>query len=164
MDRDFQETYRNFNQQQINEELIWASKTNDLDLMKFLLLSKEIAFNAQVDYKEDKEDALMWACINGNISIVKFLTQSPELPTHIEVLKEHFILASVNKNMEVVHYLVYDMNCPIESKEIEFLNRRLDSNRLILKEIIEMVEKREGFMQLNEALDEKTNSLNKKKI
>lgn len=106
--------YNQYKQKALNEALKQACAKNDLELVKYLLTSKELKRHAklsyeaywpfrvsitskandvakylltqfQVDIHAENDDAFRWSCKLDNLEMVKFLTTSPEIQDHANI-------------------------------------------------------------------------------
>lgn len=103
------ENYIRLNQFEINERFHAACSLGNLDLVRYLLTSKEIPIKAQINY--DDGQAIISACSNGYIKIVDYLLTSSELEEKINVHNRHdylFRIAHLHKKLDILEYLIFD--------------------------------------------------------
>jgi hypothetical protein len=90
----------------LNDMLIRSCEKNDLEMVKLLLLDKDIPKNADIHYLDDK--ALTVSCDKGHIDIVKFLLTDDNLKEHANIqIDDHQPIknAVMSDNLELIKYL-----------------------------------------------------------
>ena len=78
--------YDNYNQEQMNNELVSASYFNKVPLIKELLTSPKLKINAQINADSRFIGNI---CSNGDLEILKYVLTSPELKEHAEIHLDH---------------------------------------------------------------------------
>ena len=81
-----QEYYKKLSQEKLNEELLASAMNGRLEEMKFLLLSKELYYNANIHFTDENgNNALILSAKRGHIENIKFLLSSTELSEHAQI-------------------------------------------------------------------------------
>jgi hypothetical protein len=91
----------------LNDYFIQACEDGELDKVKYLLTSPNLAENVSISYKSDQ--ALRNACKHGHLDIVKYLLTSSDLSIHANLHHDHdtsFVLACYSGNLDLVKYLL----------------------------------------------------------
>lgn len=99
--------FKNMTQYEIDQEFIKACKSSNMNLVKYLLTSKELYINA--DIQAENSIALWLAVEQQNLDLVSYLLSSRELSKHVKIRSlsnDVFILACEKANLEIIKYLL----------------------------------------------------------
>lgn len=102
-----QSQYNLMNQKQLDEALLHACIDNDLELIRYLLISPELNMHANIHMRDDV--VLTIVCGLGYVPLTKYLLTASELPEHVNIHsnKENaFLCACDEGRLDVVHYLL----------------------------------------------------------
>lgn len=139
-----------------------AIQFGHLETAKLLLCSPELHKNANINIHNS--EPLFIACSKGNLELVKFLLISPELIHTADMQHSRCLMSAHKKNhLEVVQFLLYDMNMPISPRFYENSENKQNDNVILddnkLQELTHMIEKRDLFLSLNNKLSIKQDKL-----
>lgn len=99
--------FNNYSQQEVNSLFSKACNDDDQALIKYLLTSKEMKYNAEIHNSDDY--ALRTACRKGNLELVRYYLTSCDLTEHanIDVKNNYpFNIACSMDYLELVKYLL----------------------------------------------------------
>lgn len=99
--------FNNYSQQEVNSLFSKACTDDDQALVKYLLTSKEMKYNADIHHSDDY--ALRTACRKGNLELVRYYLTSFDLTEHanIDVKNNYpFNIACSMDYLELVEYLL----------------------------------------------------------
>jgi hypothetical protein len=133
--------YINYSQKAINELFIIACRNNDLEKVEFLLTSKDLPFNAQINMPSSQCFGICVASGSGNNDIVKFLATSPKLKelADIHIDNDNAINSAIfSGNKELIRFFIIDMNVKKTQNIIESMDSFDDDN--YAKNLFEMRE------------------------
>lgn len=180
--------YKDKSQKGLDLSLTEACKEGDLEVVRFLLTSPDLMFNA--DINESNNDPIFTACDYENMEIVEYLLNSDELNVHadkyfalnyccnedkVEIL-EHLLLKSnldidLNKNNsqafsialaknsdKVLKFFIFDLNLKRTDRIEELLNEYKREN------IKSWFELREVNKELSKELNSNSTSSKKLKV
>ncbi len=123
--------------------LNWACSEGHLELVKYLLTSPELKEHANIH----APNIFMRACSDGHVEVVRYLLTSSDLKENANIHEGNdagFKGAFLNKKLDIIQFLVFDMNID-KTKEIEnflaeYSNEQVE-NMFILRELNENLEK-----------------------
>lgn len=111
----------------LNEILTSASMLGNIELVEFLFNSPQLELNADIN-SLDGQQAFVSACCGGKLDMVKFLMFSDKLKDHINPhIETHIqgdtcvIEAYINKNNDVLNYLIYEFKIYTDPSQYQFL-------------------------------------------
>ena len=126
----------------------WACRNEHFDIVKYLTSSPDLKDKIDIHLKNDL--VFVNACANGQINVIKFLLTSPELSEHSNLSHEGFVLAYKQEELEVIRFLIFDMNIEKNNKVKKLL--RITPN--------EQIENMFKMRELNKYLEKELNSDN----
>ena len=71
INQELKQKYKKLNQEELNEEFIDACKNDDLDIVKYLLISPELKKHANIH--AENNNGFICACYQGHLEVVKCL-------------------------------------------------------------------------------------------
>ena len=163
INQELKEKYKKLNQEELNKQFTNACKNDDLDIVKYLLTSLELAEHADIHAENDR--GFIWACENGHLDVVKYLLTSPELTEHVDIHAENdegFRIACYEGRLEVVKCLIIDMNIEKTTQIEKYLNE--DKDNKYVQQAIELFNTRELHQKLNENIKDNKEKVKKMKI
>ncbi len=95
--------FQNYNQEKLNDAFIVACKDGDLDIIRYLLTSDDLAKNVNIN------TGFRMACEYGHLPIVKYLLTSKELKNHADIHTNDdgaYQWTCRHGDVEVVRYLL----------------------------------------------------------
>jgi ankyrin repeat protein len=104
-----EKNYNNLNLDDLNHEFHVACISGDLDLVKYLLTSKELHQHADIHF--EKDECVILACRYGQLEILKYLLTSTDLKIHPDVHAQKdagFEWACTNGNLDIIKYFLFD--------------------------------------------------------
>jgi len=126
-------TYSNLSQKQINEEFVNSCQYGCFDHIRYLLTSKDLPYQAEIDYEDNK--GLVLASFYGQTDIVKYLISSPELSKNADIhARRDFVFKILcnSQNYGELKFLIKELN--IEKTEYikEYLIEHPEVNSIFL--------------------------------
>ena len=108
--KEVKDKYREMNMYQINNRYVEACEKGDLEVVRYLLTSKNLKNKAEIDSPSDYGDiGLTSACRYGHLDIVRYLLTSSELKIHADINRQEecaLKYACVFGQLEIVQYLL----------------------------------------------------------
>lgn len=155
--------YKKMNKNKLNEELLIASQSGNLELVKYLLTSPNLEQKANI-YTLDyfNKSPLMLACQYGHLELVIYLLTSPDLKEKSNINSENFkgwnslVVACDEGYFNIAKFLIVDMNMTIDNKTMKWLE---DNNK---HKILNVIKIRDLHTELNDTIS--VNELKSKKI
>lgn len=107
--------YQAMTEKEINEHFIYSALEFDFQKMTYLLTSKDLPFNAQIDYQDCVliRRLISIGSINDTMEsafpLLDFLFNSPVLTKHADIHYNQdwlIVFSSVNKNLQLMQYLL----------------------------------------------------------
>ncbi len=135
----------------------------NLEVVKYLLSSSELKEHASIQNKNNQ--ALGISCYLANFELVKFLLSAPELKEHADFFAEkaHFFkLCCEQESYEIIHYLIFEYNLEKTEDIQQYLNAYPSPSWTFLDKVRDMFEMRDFKVKLENSLEEKNNTDNKK--
>lgn len=125
-----------------------ACEFGKLEIVKVLLSSSELKDHATIN--ANNNEALYFACRGGYFDLLEYLTNPSNIgKVDLHALNDRaFKVAVENKQMPVIHYMLYDMNFQFSPPYMSEINQ----NNPELKNLIE---KRDLFLKINKKFDER---------
>lgn len=103
------EKYSHSSQEELDNALLHACATGDIEMVKYILTSPELPLHADIHSKGgDYDCAFRSACEHGYLPIVRYLLTSNELDEHVNIQSNSlaFIRACQYGHMDIVQYLL----------------------------------------------------------
>jgi ankyrin repeat protein len=114
------------NQNDADELLLIYCYLEDLETIEYLLNSKELFYNANINYcNENKVNALIMAAQNQNKELVKFLLKSSKLKEHADIHHTTYegnnilMLSCIANNLDMMKMLLTDPDLKTHSNLYE---------------------------------------------
>lgn len=118
------DTYKNFSYEDINLEFIKSCKEGNLEVVKFLLTTKNLPFNA--DISADRNQGLINSCLYNHLDVMQFLLKSPLLLIHADVHVSNEIIfktACLYERNEQIIFLINEIQLPQSMEIVEYFKR-----------------------------------------
>jgi ankyrin repeat protein len=134
-----------------------ACASGSLATVEYLLTSSELTELAQIR----PENHLTVVASNGHLDIIKFFLESPKLKPNLNVHEENdviFIEASKSQQINIIQYLIFDLNIDINENINKYLNQEVNS---FIKQVRHMFEMRDTNKSLEKELP--SDKINQKK-
>lgn len=146
---------------------IWACQNGYLDIIKYLLTSPDLKKHVRISTQNYY--GVYWACQGGHLDVVEYLLSSPELKKHANIHANNdlaFIGACKNEEMNIVNYLVLQHNFSLTIAIQDYLNdpknEREYGRHYGKDQILNLFNKRDSYLNLNNNLAHKVRNGNKK--
>lgn len=141
----------------------WACSHGYLDVIDFLCFSPEI--EKHIDFEKHKERLLFNAVSHSQLDVLKFLKDKSKTPFSLTQTSYNgstvFTEACGRKNIDVINFLLYDLNYQVTTEEkITVVSYRSPTDL----NYVEMVEKRYLYLKMNNNIPFKINKLKAIKI
>lgn len=138
-----------------DEPLRSAVLFNQIDVVKYLLTSKDI--KCHININADNDSAILQSCGSGFLEIVKYLLtlNDTDKKVNIHAINDYaFKYAFRNKHIDIVEYLVFDYKIPL-TDEIKMFFIEEPS----VKDIFDKRELIDKLKKMNTKKEEKINKL-----
>jgi len=122
------EKFTNLSWEEINKELISACSEGNIEKIDYLLNSKELKRNPDLNYKDG--EPILAACFKNHVKVIKYILTAPELDKKFDVHSDQdalFISLCVLKKHDILKYLIEEFNIE-ETQDIkQYLRKSNDS-------------------------------------
>lgn len=172
--------YKDMEKREINTHFLQACINNNLEVVKYLLTSKELTQNANLNARDSfGYNGFLGACEHDSLDVVDYLLRNHlSKKTDILYKKEKngwtpFMISCSRGGIEVPKYFIINRDMEIDEETIYWLNSYKESSinkkmQATCIEILNILEKREMtkkiYNNLNNSLENKSTKKNKIKI
>ena len=121
--------YTLLNQAELNDELFIAATNNDLETVKYLLISPELKLHADINF--DYDLVFKKACEYGYVNIVKFILETPGLNREQGLsrsFKDAAQMAYQNGHLNLLKYLIDDFFSEYELDHSRLARQIMDAS------------------------------------
>lgn len=131
--------YTGLSKEEINSEFLRACQTGDLGVVKYLLTSSELPFNAEINHNDGLGFAN--ACMFNRPELVRYLLTSPYLEKNAEIHSKNdlgFNTAYNNGLVDILEILIFDMDIDVTESMREYMHnspRILADSMLMTREL-----------------------------
>ena len=163
INQELKQKYKKLNQEELNEQFIYACRDGNLEIIKYLLTSHELKEN--VDIHAENDWGFVWSCRNGNLEVVKYLLTSAELTEHVDIHAKDdlgFRSACYEGRLEVIKYLIIDMNIEKTIHIEKYLTEKKDNKTA--QQATELFNTRDLYQKLKENIKDNKEKVKKMKI